>query len=240
MTATAPSGGYYRDTAAYDTGLPPEHGVRTGIGATRTTPLALVLAGLLTVLTAAWAGIVPFVGPLFGFSGDGSGSWHWSLAHALLGLAPAAVAVGAGLLLIGSAPLAARSRGRILPIILGLVIVACGGWFIVGFAAWPVLEGSRYFVLASPLMTLAHLAGYGLGPGGLLVAYGAFVTGWGVRHASLLRRAIPSSAAAHAPAADSPSLSAVPASYEERPADTVPPAHEAPRSEPPEGGIPTQ
>ncbi len=36
----------------------------------------LGLVGTLAVLTAAWGGIVPYIGPVFGYSGDGSGSWR--------------------------------------------------------------------------------------------------------------------------------------------------------------------
>ena len=40
-------------------------------------------AGVVAVLVSAWGGIVPFVGPLFNYSGDGSVAWHWSLPHAV-------------------------------------------------------------------------------------------------------------------------------------------------------------
>src|SRR5580700_2715379 len=68
---------------------------RTGLG----------LAGVVAVLVSAWGGIVPYVGPLFNYSGDGSGSWHWSLAHAVLSLVPGAAGVLLGLFVI------AESRG---------------------------------------------------------------------------------------------------------------------------------
>jgi hypothetical protein len=45
-------------------------------------------AGVVAVLVSAWGGIVPYVGPLFNYSGDGSEAWHWNLAHAVLALAP--------------------------------------------------------------------------------------------------------------------------------------------------------
>jgi hypothetical protein len=50
--------------------------------------LGIGTAGVVAVLVSAWGGIVPYVGPLFDYSGDGSGSWHWDLAHAVLALAP--------------------------------------------------------------------------------------------------------------------------------------------------------
>src|SRR5574340_782616 len=49
--------------------------------------------GVLTLLVGAWGGIVPFVGPIFGFSADGTVAWYWNMPHALLWLAPGAAAV---------------------------------------------------------------------------------------------------------------------------------------------------
>jgi|GEM_PF-3418494 hypothetical protein len=45
-----------------------------GVERVRVPPAGLRLAGLLTLLLGAWAGIVPFLGPSFGYSGDGAGS----------------------------------------------------------------------------------------------------------------------------------------------------------------------
>jgi hypothetical protein len=64
---------------------------------------SLGVAGLLLVVLGAWGGIVPFIGPTFGFSADGKGSWHWELTHALLSLAPGAAALLAGLLIMTGA-----------------------------------------------------------------------------------------------------------------------------------------
>ena len=46
-------------------------------------PLSLILGGFLALLLSAWAGIVPFIGPSFGFSADGTASWTWNLVHGL-------------------------------------------------------------------------------------------------------------------------------------------------------------
>lgn len=131
-------------------------------------------AGLLTLLVGAWGGIVPFVGPLFGFSGDGSGAWKWNLPHALLSLAPGAAAVIAGLLVMAAGGTLYRPGGLKLG---GLVAALCGAWFVIGPVAWPVLEHARMFVGASPMRELAYWVGYSLGPGTLLAALGAFVLG---------------------------------------------------------------
>src|ERR1035438_4100496 len=54
-------------------------------------PLSLILGGFLALLLSAWAGIVPFIGPSFGFSPDGTTSWTWNLVHALGAALPGAV-----------------------------------------------------------------------------------------------------------------------------------------------------
>jgi hypothetical protein len=137
--------------------------------------LGVEMAGLLILLLGAWGGIVPYVGPAFGFSGDGTASWTWNLAHSLLFLVPGAVAVVAGALIMFVG--AVRPSGRALLAMAGLVAAICGAWFIVGPLAWRAMYGSNFFVGASGLRELAYWVGYALGPGGLLVALGAFVFG---------------------------------------------------------------
>ncbi|HEY3942151.1 MAG TPA: hypothetical protein VGL60_06675 [Acidimicrobiales bacterium] len=139
--------------------------------------------GLLMVVVGAWGGIVPFLGPAIGFSGDGSGSWNLDASHAAVGLAPGAVAVVIGLLLVAEAPRVIVGRGRGSLTMAGLLAVACGAWFVVGPLAWPVLQASRpYFVGAGALRELAYQVGYALGPGGIVIACGAFAVGWASRH----------------------------------------------------------
>lgn len=136
--------------------------------------LSLETAGVLTFLLGAWAGIIPFVGPIFGFSADGTGSWHWNLAHAVLFLAPGAAACFAGLLAMISA--AGGMRGLLG--FAGVLAAACGGWLIVGPVAWPVLQGVAFFRTGAPaLREFAYWIGYSLGPGALLLALGAFIVG---------------------------------------------------------------
>jgi hypothetical protein len=140
----------------------------------RVPKASLHTAGLLTLLVGAWAALVPFVGPLFGYSGDGAGSWHWSLGHALLFVVP-----GAAAFLAGIATMAGAARGRRgLVAAAGIVAVLSGAWLIVGPLAWPVLEGTSVFTTAaSDLQKLTYWIGYSLGPGALLVALGAFTIG---------------------------------------------------------------
>lgn len=126
-------------------------------------------AGLLVLLLGAWAGIVPYVAPVFGFSADGTGSWYWNLPHGLLFLVPGAAAFVAGLMIMAGGRLA-KSSG-------GLLAAIAGAWLVVGPSAWLALHGAPLFVGASPLREFTYWIGYSLGPGGLLIGLGAFVLG---------------------------------------------------------------
>src|ERR1700728_2593109 len=77
-------------------------GLRSNVG-----HFGLGTVGLLLIAISAWGGIVPFLGPTFGYSADGAGSWHWSLTHAVVSAAPGAVGILIGLCLL------ARIRGMV-------------------------------------------------------------------------------------------------------------------------------
>ncbi len=143
----------------------------------------LETAGIIAVLVSAWGGIVPYIGPLFHFDADRSGSWHWNLAHAVLALAPGALGVVLGLFVVAQARGIAVGRGRLSLAAAGALIMVCGAWFAVGPLAWPVISNStHYFVAASPSTLLAREVGYSIGTGLILVFCGAFVDGWASRH----------------------------------------------------------
>lgn len=155
----------------------------TAGGPVRVGGSGIALLGLLTMLTAAWGGIVPFVGPTFGYSADGAGSWYWNLAHALLAVVPGAVGVVAGYLLLTAASRVRLGLGRGGMAMAGVLAILAGAWFVVGPFAWPVLEPRNFYLApASPLTTLLHEIGYAFGPGVLLTMFGAYSIGWGARH----------------------------------------------------------
>lgn len=163
----------------------------------RGTGAMLGAVGFLTLLFGGWGGIVPFVGPLFGFHADNTPAWDWTRPHALLFLVPGAVAVLMGLAMIAAAPALSRGVTTGGPSLAGFLTVLCGAWFAIGPVAWPVLEGSsRVFAPASPLHELAYWVGYALGPGVLLAALGG--TAMGI--AAARRRAIAAMALQGAPA----------------------------------------
>ena len=105
-------------------------------------PAALAFLAIFVTLVGAWGGIVPFVGGLFGFSADGSVSWHWSLIHAVLWLAPGAVAFVIGLAMLAQVPRVESGMTRFGSAWTGLIAAICGAWFVIGPLAWPAIEPS--------------------------------------------------------------------------------------------------
>jgi hypothetical protein len=138
--------------------------------------VGLIIATFLALVLSAWAAIVPFVGPAFGFSADRTASWTWNHVHALGALLPGAVGVLACLLIIATARRPLGHQSTFVYATWGFVVFLCGAWLTATPVVWPVLEGA-YFHAASPSMTLAYWMGYSSGPGILLVAFGAFVMG---------------------------------------------------------------
>lgn len=143
----------------------------------------LAMTGLFLIAISAWGAIVPFLGPTFGYSADGAGSWHWSLTHAVVSVAPGAVGVVVGLMVVGSFRGIVVGRGRLSLAGAGLIVLVSGAWFAAAPWAWPVIDNTRaYFAAAAPLRTLANISGYALGPGLLAAGCGAFFLGWASRH----------------------------------------------------------
>jgi hypothetical protein len=149
----------------------------------RTVSISLSTIGLLTVAISAWGGIIPYVGPTFGYSADGSGSWQWNLTHSVLALVPGAIGCLIGLSFLARIPDSGIGRRKTSLSMAGLIAILCGAWFVIGPLAWPVIDNTRaYFVGATPLRMLANEAGYSLGTGVILAMCGAFAIGWATRH----------------------------------------------------------
>src|ERR1700728_3204813 len=103
--------------------------------------------GLLLVAISAWGAIVPFLGPTFGYSADGAGSWHWSLTHAVVSVVPGAFGVVIGVVVLARSRGVVVGRGRLSLAGAGLSVLAAGAWFAVAPWAWPVIDNTRaYFV----------------------------------------------------------------------------------------------
>lgn len=143
----------------------------------REYPYPMAVTALLVLLVAAWGGLAPFIGPSFGYSGDGGSSLHWDLARAVLGVLPALGGVAASLLILASCGALQLGRGSPSSTSGGVLALLSGAWFALGWAAWNVLNGHPY-LLGGAGLHLAFVAGLAVGPGALLMTFGALVLGY--------------------------------------------------------------
>ncbi|HEX4704419.1 MAG TPA: hypothetical protein VH352_19995 [Pseudonocardiaceae bacterium] len=84
-----------------------------------------VTSGVLLVLLGVWGGLVPFVGPRFGYAYTPNQTWTMTSGRLWLEVAPGAVAVVGGLFLIASA-------SRAIGLWAGWLTAVAGAWFAVG------------------------------------------------------------------------------------------------------------
>lgn len=127
--------------------------------------------GFLLVVLGAWAGIVPFVGPLFGYRMDPTPAWTWTTAHWELNAAPGALVVLAGLFLL---------LGRRASAVLGGWLAMIGGaWLVVGplFASLWLHHDGQTRIASATLMSAMRPLGYHYGTGLVIVALGAWMIG---------------------------------------------------------------
>jgi len=108
------------------------------------------VSGVLLILLGAWGGLVPFVGPYFGYAYTPDKAWHFTLARLWLEIVPGAAAVLGGVLVAVSARRLLAGGGA--------VLAALGGaWFVVGRAVstlWP-----HFGALGSPAGTSVRRGG---------------------------------------------------------------------------------
>ena len=141
-------------------------------------PAVAGLVAFLAILASAWGGLAPFIGPTFGFSGAGGRAWHWNLAHAVLGVAPAGAGIIGAMLVLGAAG-SWRMRGVRGGVGLGgFLVLLAGGWFALGWIAWQPLEGYSYISSSSPFRHFVNVLGLAVGPGLILAAFGAMMLGF--------------------------------------------------------------
>ena len=135
-------------------------------------PAGLGFVGLSIVLLGAWAGIVGYVGPDFGYNATTTVAWSWTTTNWLLHLLPGAVAFVAGLMVLFDARAPVASRGLLA--MAGALTIAAGAWLVIGPVAAHVFESSPvYGPSTASLAALANKVGADLGPGLLLAAFGA-------------------------------------------------------------------
>jgi len=138
---------------------------------------ALGLVGFLTVVFGAWAGIVPYLGPAMRFGATGTPAWKWSLLHSLLWLAPGAVAILCGLMMLAKVPSLRNGRGGGSAGLAGFLVVLCGAWLAIGPQAWPLLESGGVFTGGSAWHDFLTRLGYSYGPAVILAMLGGMAMG---------------------------------------------------------------
>jgi hypothetical protein len=133
-------------------------------------PLRVGVTALSMAVLGAWGAIVAFIGPEFGYHATAASSWQWTTTNWLLHLIPGAMALVAGLVILGLSP-SVRVRG-----VLGLAAVTtivAGAWFVIGPALWPWFESSSAYGPASGAGTsFVNQVGANLGVGLLLAILG--------------------------------------------------------------------
>lgn len=83
------------------------------------------VSGVLLVLLGVWGGLIPFVGPLFGYAYTPDHAWQFTMGRLWLEILPAAATVLGGLMLLASAD-------RRVTIFGGWLAAVAGAWFAVG------------------------------------------------------------------------------------------------------------
>jgi len=186
----------------------------------RVRPLGAGGVGFWTVLLAAWAGIVVFVGPLFGYHPTSGSAWDWTTQNWLLHALPGAVGVAAGLMMLGT--IGARGAGRRGGLgLASLLTMAAGAWLVVGPAAYRMIEsGSPYAQPASTNSDFLHQIGANLGPGVLLLILAGMALKAGIANPRVVYEPVgqPAAPAAAAPVAAGSTRRPT---VEERPTETI-------------------
>lgn len=132
-----------------------------------------ITSGVLIALLGIWGGLIPFVGPYFGYAYTPDKAWAYSTGRLWLEILPGAAALLGGLLLI-----AARSRHVGL---FGAFLAALSGaWFVLGnvFAAlWTTAAPAGVPAGTTTLMRALEEVGFFMGLGIVLVLIAAWAAG---------------------------------------------------------------
>ncbi len=125
--------------------------------------------GTLLVLLGIWGGIIPFIGPIFGYRMDTAASWTFTWDRLWLNILPGAAAILGGLILLGAA-------NRLSATIGSWIALAGGVWFVVGptfSLLWNSPVGIDGIGLGSPSQRFIEQIGYFYGLGAVITALAA-------------------------------------------------------------------
>lgn len=130
------------------------------------------LSGVLLIVFGAWAGIIPFLGPLFSYAYTPKQAWAWTAARGWLEVLPGAVSLVAGIIVLVSA-------NRVTASVAAWLAVASGIWLVVGrdVAGWLHIGSPGQPASSSPFLAALESLGLFSGIGALIVLVGALALG---------------------------------------------------------------
>jgi hypothetical protein len=140
-----------------------------------------VVAGGLLIVLGVWGGLAHFVGPYFHYAYTPDTAWHVTMARVWLEIAPAAIAVAGGALVV-------VGTGRLLAAGGAILAMLAGGWFIVGRAVseiWPGIGTAGVPAGTSPARMAAEELGLFTGLGVVIVVCATLVLGRALTTATL-------------------------------------------------------
>jgi hypothetical protein len=138
-------------------------------------------SGFLLVILGAWGGIIPFIGPSFGYAFGNHVTWYYTADRLYLDILPGVAVIVGGLILL-------RAGNRAAGILGSWLAIAGGAWFVVGPAMsrlWEHGIGPIGAPLFGSTRQMLELVGYFYGLGALIVAVAAFALGRFVTRPSL-------------------------------------------------------
>lgn len=138
-----------------------------------------VLLGLGIALVGAWAAVVIYAAPTYGYAIDNAGAWQETNNRLVLHLVPGAVAALSGLILVFTVGAARRGRGRFWTGLFALLVMAAGVWLVIGRGALASYTGSSSVntIPGSPRWAFELRMIHEWGPGLLLAIFGAWSLG---------------------------------------------------------------
>jgi hypothetical protein len=188
-----------------------------GVAKMRISRTTGAFSGFLLVILGIWGGIVPFIGPSFGYAFGTHATWYYTANRLYLDILPGVAVVAGGLILL-------RAGNRASGVLGSWLAIAGGAWFVIGPAmsrTWEHTLGPIGAPMFGKARQTLELLGTFYGLGALIIALAAFALGRVVSRPAL----VVAEPAAAQPVAAEP-VTAEPASSEDE--DHSIPAVDAP------------
>lgn len=131
------------------------------------------MSGFMLVVLGLWGGLIPFVGPYFGYAFGSHATWHFTTNRLWLDVLPGAAVLLGGLVVLRSGHRASGTLGSWLAL-------AGGAWFAVGPAVsrlWEHGSGPIGVPLFGHARQTFELIGYFYGLGAVVIGLAAFALG---------------------------------------------------------------